>query len=1060
MVQDSRSPAWRIFAMVAGGYLLFGLLWILLSDWAVQMLAPDRAALAQLQSYKGMAYVVLSTGLILGLLAREVRHREAKDRYWQDIIDLAQEGFWLIDAGGRTRAVNQSMAALLGYRAEEMHGRTPFEFATPQGREVFAEQLGQGRDQGLRHTRAEPRQYEVTLQTRAGEPVPVLVHATALRDDAGRVTGSFAFMTDLSDIRARQRELDLSRHAVENSFDEIYRISPDGRLLDANHTACENLGYSLRELMGLTVADVDPNFSAADWRAHWSSLKARGHLALETTHRTREGIDYPVEVGVIYLAYEEEEFAYAIARDISERKAAEESSRRADYALRALSRANAALIHATDEAVLFQEVCQALTNGKGYPLAWVGLAEGDPQRTVRVAGAAGREQAYLKEITVGWGDDAAGQGPTGNAIRTGERQVLRNLEGSPDYDRWREAAHRHRFQASAALPIFREDRPIGALNVYSTDATAFDAREIALLEELAADLGFGVQTLQVRAERDRQMGELRLAGAVFDSSAEGILVTDLELRIEKVNRAFTRITGYEADEVLGHTPDLLRSGLHDEAFYEALWADIENQGHWQGEIWGRRKNGELYPKWLTLSEVRDESGTLTNYVAVFADITQAHQTQEELTFRTYHDPLTGLPNRALFRERLEHALESGQRRMALVLIDLQGFRALNDSFGAEGGDEVLRRTAERLQAVLRHQDTVARPGADEFWVLLEDLPRHHALERWLTTLMEALSMPLSIGEQTVRLEANMGVALAPEDGTDLDPLLTNAATALHRAQREGHGQIHYFQPEMHQTVQRRVRLEEALKVAIDQEELRVCYQPQVDLESGAIDGLEALVRWHHPEWGLVSPGEFIPIAEETGLVVQIGDWVLEQALAQLACWRSKGYPLRRVSVNVAAAQLQREDWPRYVAAVLGRTGVPAQCLELEITEEGVLASLEETAETMTRLKGLDIRLAIDDFGTGYSSLAYLKQLPVDTLKVDKAFIDGLPGVEHDRSITEAILAVAGTLGLDVVPEGVEEEAQARWLREKGVRLAQGFLFHRPQDPEQLAPHLNGVHPDG
>jgi len=1055
LLNHPQTTPWRTLLTVAGGYLVFGLLWILLSDWAAQLIAPDKADLARWQTIKGSVFILLSTGLILTLLARESARTRAVSNYWRDVINLAQEGFWLIDGEGRTRAVNQAMGDLLDYAPNDMVGHTPFDFAAPEGKEIFAQQVGRTAGTGRRHTESGPRQYEVTLLDRNGHRVPVLVHATALHDSHGRVTGSYAFMTDLSDIRARQRELDLTRHAMEHSFDEIFRIDPEGRILDANEAACANLGYAREELVGLGVPDVDPHFSPTDWAAHWAELKQRGHQAVETTHRSRLGTDYPVEVAVSYLAYDDEEFAYAVARDISERKAAEESSRRANHALRALSRANSALIHADDEATLFQEVCQSLTNSQGYPLAWVGLAEEDTERTVRVAGAAGADQDYLEEITVTWGTGPTGQGPTGRAIRSGAPQVLRDLERAGNYDQWRQPARSHRFRASAALPIRQGERTIGALNVYSTEPAAFDEREVTLLEELADDLGFGVHTLHVRAERDRQLAELRLAGAVLENSAEGIAVTDTEHRIQTVNRAFTQITGYQPDEVLGRPSSMLRSGLHDDDFHQGLWADVARHGHWQGEVWGRRKNGEVFPQWLTISEVRDAAGELSNYVALFADITQAHQTQEELTYRTYHDPLTGLPNRALFRERLEHSLETGHHRLALVLIDLKGFRALNDSFGAEGGDEVLRQTAERLQDALREKDTVARPGGDEFWILLEDLPHEGAVDHWLSTLMAAISEPLMVGDQAVRLEANMGVTLGPEDGTGLEQLLTNAATALHRAQEEGRGQIHYFQPEMHQAVQRRVRVEEALKEAIEREELRVWFQSQVALASGHIAGAEALVRWQHPEWGLVSPGEFIPIAEATGLVVPLGDWVLEQALHQVAAWRAKGYPVQRVSVNVAAAQLQRPDWADHVQAALARSGAPAECLELEITEEGVLANLREAVATMERLKALGIRLAIDDFGTGYSSLAYLKQLPLDTLKIDKAFIDGLPEVEHDRSIAEAILAVADTLGLEVVAEGVETEAQARWLRERGVPWAQGFLFHRPQEPDQLERWLAG-----
>ena len=878
---------------------------------------------------------------------------------------------------------------------------------------------------------------------------PLLFHATSLADKNGTLTGSYAFITDLSQIYQRQRELDLTRHAVAHSFDEILRVAPDGSILNANEAACRNLGYTWGELMELTISDIDPNYPAQVWKDRWQDLRHHKSLAFETEHQTKDGTIFPVEVAVSHLTYEGEAFAYAVARDISERRAAEEASQRANRALKALSQVNAALVHSNDEQALFREVCQTLTQSQGYPLAWIGIAEDDPDRKVRVAEAAGWAQGYLQDLEISWADKPTGHGPAGRAIRTGEVQVLRQLDQASAFAPWRGAANAYGFRAAIALPVRVENRIIATLITYSTDPKAFDAEEQSLLQELASDLGLGIQTIRTRAERDRQMTELRLAGTVFENTPEGIMVTDPDTRIEMVNGAFTRITGYTAEEAIGQTPAMLQSGLQDEAFYRGMWAAIHEQGQWQGEIWNRRKNGKVYPEWLSISEVRDEAGELTNFVAVFADVSQAHQTQEELTFRTYHDPLTELPNRALFRERLGHAIESGHEQLAVALIDLKGFRALNDSFGAEGGDAVLKQTAQRLANALPEGDTVARPGGDEFWILMEDLPRSQVVEQRLRALNEAVSEPLKVADQTVRLEAHVGVALFPEDGTNREGLLTSAATALHRAQGEGESRIQYFSPAMHQTVQRRVRMAEALKGALEQDELEVWYQAKVNLASGSATGLEALVRWRHPDWGLISPAEFIPLAEETGLVGSIGDWVLERALAQCVAWRQAGYSPGRIAVNAAPAQIQQTDWSSRVAAMLEHTGAPAECLEIEVTEESVLANLTEAVTTMNRLKDQGVHLALDDFGTGYSSLAYLKELPLDTLKIDKAFIDGLPDVDHDRSITEAILAVANALDLDVVAEGVETLNQANWLLDHGVRLAQGFLYHKPQEAGQV-----------
>ena len=553
-------------------------------------------------------------------------------------------------------------------------------------------------------------------------------------------------------------------------------------------------------------------------------------------------------------------------------------------------------------------------------------------------------------------------------------------------------------------------------------------------------------------ERKRREQELRQSATVFEHTAEGIIITDPDQRIQAVNGAFTRITGYPEAEVIGRTPRLLNSGMQGPAFYQALWASLAEHGAWEGEIWNRRKNGQVYPEWLTISEVRDELGYLTNYVAVFSDITKARETEEELRFLTYHDPLTRLPNRSLFRERVDHALATQgrhQRHLAVAILDLQGFGALNDSLGPEAGDRVLHQVGERLAAGLREGDTVARPGGDEFWVLLEDLRQSRDAERVVRQLLAALREPVALDGQTIRPEAQVGIALAPDDAGDVDTLLTQSATALHRAQAEGGSAVHFFQPEFGQRAGRRFRLEEALKLALEREELEVWYQPQVDTASEAMVGVEALVRWRHPEWGLVSPGEFIPVAEEAGLILPLGEWVLARAVSQGAEWRSRGVPLGRVGVNVAAAQLQGGDLSGLVATILERTGLAPDCLELEVTEEGFLSDLARARETLAGLKAQGVRLAIDDFGTGYSSLAYLKTLDVDTLKVDKSFIDGLPEDANDASIVQAVQAVAQTLGLVLLAEGVETPAQAAWLRAHGIQQSQGFLYGRPMPAAEL-----------
>ncbi|MFB4202700.1 hypothetical protein KBTX_02232 [wastewater metagenome] len=1059
--RHNRFP-WRFAAVIAGGYLVFGLLWILISDRLLALIAPGEAVLLEWQTYKGMAFVVLSAVVIAALALAEARRARRVDVFWHGIIDGAREGFWLVDANGRTVEVNRTLAERLGYARETMQGRLPFEFADTASRADFQRQVGHDGIPGLRHRDAAPRRYEVTLLTRDGERVPSLFHATSLYDEHDHLNSSYAFVTDLTELRTRERELELTRYALEHSFDAILRVAPDARIIDANQAACTMFGYPRDELLTLGVPDINTEFTPENWAVHWAEVRDQGSMRIETRNLARDGTTRPVEVGISMLTYNGETFMISVIRDLTERKRGEAQLRRTNRALRSLSRANTALIHAGDVDGLLTGVCRALTDtGGGYPLAWVGWITEDDSRNVRAVASSGEGAGYLQAIRVSWAeDDPHGQGPAGNAIRTGEIQRVNDIEQDPGFRPWREAARSHGLRALITVPILLDEHPRGVLSVYADMTNAFGDAEANLLRELADDIAFGVEALRIRAEHERQLSELRLAATVFEHSAEGIVVTDPQQRIVAVNQAFTRITGYPESEALGETPTLLHSGVQDDGFYRNMWSELTARGVWQGQIWNRRRNGETYPEWLTITEVRGDDGTLENYVAVFADITEAHQAQEELTYRTYHDHLTGLPNRAFFRERLEHALATTSRRgrtLAVVLLDLEGFGAINDSLGPEAGDTVLRQAAERLGAHLDADDTLSRPGGDEFWILLETLGPRHQADHQLQRLIDALADPLTVSGQTLRLAASVGVALAPTDGRTTDELLTRAATALHRAQQSGRGRIEYFQADMHEQVQRRVRLEEALKVAIDAGELRLWYQPQVDLDSGETVAVEALVRWQHPEWGLVPPAEFIPLAEETGLVVPLGEWVLHQAIAQCAEWRHRGLPLQRIGVNVAAAQLQAADWPDRVAAALDHGGLAPENLELEITEQGFLADVGATMANIDRLVDMGIRLAIDDFGTGYSSLAYLKRVRARTLKIDKAFIRGLPDDEHDRSIVKAILAVAQAMDMDVLPEGVETTAQAEWLHAHGVHRVQGFLYGRPQPAGALEDSLATRH---
>ncbi|MDD5249932.1 MAG: EAL domain-containing protein [Rhodocyclaceae bacterium] len=539
---------------------------------------------------------------------------------------------------------------------------------------------------------------------------------------------------------------------------------------------------------------------------------------------------------------------------------------------------------------------------------------------------------------------------------------------------------------------------------------------------------------------------LRQAASVFDNTAEGIMITDAAARIVSVNPAFSRVTGYAAAEVLGLTPRVLRSGRHDDAFYRALYASLAAQGHWEGEIWNRRKNGEIYPELLTINAIHGRRGVAVKYVALFRDITLIKRTQDELERLAHFDPLTGLPNRALLAERLNHALERHRRsggELAIMVLDLDGFKTVNDSLGHPAGDRLLQVVARRLAAALRAEDTVARLGGDEFAVILEDVKHGGDAAEVARKLLHSLAAPVDLGDHSALVTASVGIALFPPDGDDGVALLKAADTAMYESKQGGRNTFQFHHCDMAQAVRRRLDFEAGLRRALAGDELEVWYQPQVDLADGKVVGAEALLRWRDPEIGLIQPADFIALAEDTGLIIPIGEWVLNRACADVRRWRDRfGWP-GKVSINVAGPQIGHGDFHFDVLRALGAHALPAQALELEITETFIMQNAANALDVVKQLGGLGITTAIDDFGTGYSSLAYLKHLPIDRLKIDRGFVMDLPGDRDDAAIVRAVIALGASLGFTVIAEGVETEAQRDFLIQAGCNQGQGYLFSRP-----------------
>ncbi|HZW12929.1 MAG TPA: EAL domain-containing protein [Noviherbaspirillum sp.] len=562
------------------------------------------------------------------------------------------------------------------------------------------------------------------------------------------------------------------------------------------------------------------------------------------------------------------------------------------------------------------------------------------------------------------------------------------------------------------------------------------------------------QDVTQRVEFERHS---RLANRVFESASEGIVITDAQCRIEAVNPAFTRITGYKASEATGKLSRMMTG--HGAQVNQVMLEQLARDGYWQGEMYDRRKNGEWYPAWLSISTVRDDAKNITSYVGVFTDNTRRKEDETRLQFLANHDSLTGLLNRTgmlnRFAAEIVRAREDG-RHLALLFVDLDRFKTVNDTLGHLAGDQLLMDAAARMRAHLSDDAIVARPGGDEFTVLIEDPPGSGAAGSLAERLIDSMSEPFLIDGQEMFVTGSVGIACYPDDGADAATLLKNADVAMYRAKLRGRNTFQFFTSDMNTRALEQMLLENSLRHALERGEFTLYYQPQFATATGQLAGVEALIRWRHPELGLVLPGTFIELAEQNGLIVPIGAWVLREACRQGRAWLDAGWHFGRVAVNLSARQFSSGDLLDTIRNALDESGMPAAMLELEITESTIMHNPLDAVMLLDRIRDMGVALSIDDFGTGYSSLASLKQYPLDSLKIDRGFVKGVPHDLDDVAITEAIIAIAHKMQLKVVAEGVETKEQAAFLRAAGCDVAQGYLMGRPMAAEDLVRQFSGA----
>ncbi len=850
-------------------------------------------------------------------------------------------------------------------------------------------------------------------------------------------------------IRAEERERRLQT-IFETEPECVKVVDPKGNLLEMNAAGLLMLeAASLKEVQRHSLME----FILFEYRSAFLTLHRRvlqgesGKLEFEVlglkgTRRWLETHAAPMrdEVGKVTSLL-------GITRDITERKRAELRIERLTQLYKALSEINQAIVRMNQQAELFPLVCRCAVNFGGMKLAWVGQLDKENGNILLVA-SHGDMTDYLNRIPVSsLADVPEGRGVTGTALRENRSVIVNDYLNDPITAPWRESAANIGWASAAAFPIQRGRQPFAVLTVCHAQPQAFDEEAIALLEEMSIDISFALDNFDRETTRMASEESLRLAASVYDTSSEAIMITNADNQIIAVNPAFIGITGYLAEEVIGNNPSILSSDHQDETFYQTMLHELNTTGYWKGEIWGRRKNGEIYPKWLTINTVFNEDGTIERRVAMFIDISQRREAEQLIWRQANFDALTALPNRQMFYDRLNQDMKKSHRanrQLVLMFLDLDRFKEINDTLGHDMGDVLLKEAADRLNSCVRETDTVARLGGDEFTIILNELDDLSTVERVACSILSKLAEPFHLGSKIAYISVSIGVTLYPEDATSIEALLKNADQAMYAAKNKGRNRYSYFTPTMQLAAQTRMQIANDLREALIRNQFWIAFQPIVELGNGNICKAEALIRWQHPQRGLISPAEFIPIAEDTRLIVDIGEWVFREVTKQVLIWRKSYHPEFQISINKSPVQFRDENsasitWPNQ----LQQLGLPGQSIVVEITEGMLMDASDAINNKLLAFRDAGIQVSLDDFGTGYSSLSYLKKFDIDYLKIDQSFTRNLTPNSEDMALCEAIIVMAHKLGMRVIAEGVETLEQRDLLIAAGCDYGQGYFFSKP-----------------
>lgn len=788
--------------------------------------------------------------------------------------------------------------------------------------------------------------------------------------------------------------------SIFNSVNDAIFVhdSESGVILEVNQR-CEALfGYAKAQLLALSVADISAGDAHSNQQAAWEKIQSAiegGAQVFEWLAKHQSGRLFWVEISLQKTVYQGKTQLLAVVRDIDQQKRDQQMLQTQRHLLELF------VEHAPASIVMLDSDLRFVMGSK----AWV------ESFGLRGQDLAGRQlYEILPNLPERW--KAVYKRCLDGAVEHMEEDILDRPDGQIDWCRWE------------CRPWYSAEEKIAGLMLY----------------------------LELITDKKKAQDQLDLAFKFFDNAIEGVMVTNADGVIETVNRGFTIITGYHSDEAIGKTPRLLRSDHHGPEFYKAMWESIRQHGEWSGEIWNRRKNGEAFLEWQTIMAQRDAEGNVLRYVSIFHDITDVRLSEEKIEYQANYDALTDLPNRTLFSDRLNLAIDqarAAKQMIAVISLDLDNFKNVNDTLGLPLGDQMIKLVGHRLAAMDGPGISVGRQGGDEYLIMAEGLTHPRQGVKVVHDISALFAEPFHLAGAELFLTSSMGLSFYPNDGSDAATLLKNADTALHQAKLRGKNTYHLFEPRLNSMVSDRLNLENRLRKALERQEFLIYYQPKVDLRDGRMKGMEALIRWQSPDEGLVPPDMFIPLAEETGLIVPIGQWVLDAACQQAKSWRDKYDPELRVAVNLSPRQFQEVDMMSLVSYALSNSGLTPDGLELEITESLVLPNLNEASSILKRLADWGLTITMDDFGTGYSSLSHLKNLPLDYLKIDKSFIMDIKSEGEDATLPGTIISMAHSMGIGVIAEGVETQAQLAILRRLNCDYIQGYFYSRPLPERQF-----------